>query len=320
MKKLTIIVPCYNEEEVFAETNTVLNGVLDDLKNKKKIALSSNILYVDDGSKDSTWELISKEFEANEYVVGIKFAGNKGHQNAVYAGLMEVRKKSDFTITIDADLQDDVNVIEEMVDKYNDGAHVVYGVRNDRTTDSFFKRTSANMFYSVIKGNGSKAINNAADFRLLSKEVVEELSLYNEFHLYLRGMIPELGFKQECVYYKRKERTKGVSKYSLKKMIKLAMDGITSCNDTPLFSFFYIGGILLLFSVFFLIFTINGVIKKSLYTFFPVMFIILLIGGLLVLGLAFLGQYIGRTYMESKRRPRYYVETVLEHKKRGKEE
>lgn len=318
MKKLTIIVPCFNEEEVFKDTNKVLNDVLHKLIKSKKISSNSNILYVDDGSKDNTWNLISTEFKNNNNVSGIKFASNKGHQNAVYAGLMYAKDRSDVTITIDADLQDDVSAIEKMIDKYNNGAHVVYGVRNDRTTDSFFKRTSANMFYGVIKKNGSKAIDNAADFRLLSKEVLNELCLYNEFHLYLRGLIPDLGFKQECVYYKRKERTKGESKYPLKKMIKLAMDGITSCNDTPLFSYFYIGGILCLFSLVFFVYTIKGIIKQSIFTFFPIMFSILFIGGLLILGLAFLGQYIGRTYIETKRRPRYYIETILTHNKKGK--
>ena len=319
MKKLTIIVPCFNEEEVFNDTNGILNKVLNDLKHKKKISSNSNILYVDDGSKDSTWKLISKEFKANKYVSGIKFASNKGHQNAVYAGLMYAKNQSDFTITIDADLQDDVSVIEEMVDKYNEGAHVVYGVRNDRTTDSFFKRTSANMFYGLIKKNGSKAIDNAADFRLLSKEVVDELSLYNEFHLYLRGLVPDLGFKQDCVYYKRKERTKGVSKYPLKKMIKLAMDGITSCNDTPLCSFFYISFILCVLSIFFLILTIIYIVKYGLIqVLFVLLFIILFIGSMLAFGLAFLGQYIGRTYIESKKRPRYYIEAILNHNKKGK--
>lgn len=318
MKKLTIIVPCFNEEEVFSGSNTVLNGVLEDLKAKKKISSNSFILYVDDGSKDNTWNLISAEFKNNKNVCGIKFASNKGHQNAVYAGLMYAKDQSDFTITIDADLQDDVNVIEEMVDKYNNGCHVVYGVRNDRTTDSFFKRTSANMFYNIIKKNGSKAISNSADFRLLSKEVLEELCLYNEFHLYLRGLAPELGFKQDCVYYKRKERTKGESKYPLKKMIKLAMDGITSCNDSPLFSFFYIGGLMCLLALVFILLTIKGIIKRSLYTFVPIIGSILLVGGILTLGLAFLGQYIGRTYIESKKRPRYYIETILNHNKKGK--
>ena len=319
MKKLTIIVPCFNEEEVFSDTNDILNKILNDLKQKKKISLNSNILYVDDGSKDSTWQLISKEFKANKYVSGIKFASNKGHQNAVYAGLMHTKNQSDFTITIDADLQDDVKVIEEMVDKYNGGCHVVYGVRNDRTTDSFFKRTSANMFYGLIKKNGSKAIDNAADFRLLSKEVVKELSLYSEFHLYLRGLVPDLGFKQDCVYYKRKERTKGVSKYPLKKMTKLAMDGITSCNDTPLFSFFYISIVLCVLSIFFLILTIIGIVKYGLIQIlFLLLFIILFIGSILVFGFAFLGQYIGRTYIESKKRPRYYIEAILDHNKKGK--
>lgn len=319
MKRLTIIVPCFNEEEVFNDTNITLNKVLDNLKKKKKVSLDSSILYVDDGSKDSTWSLIEKEYKDNKNVIGLKFAGNKGHQNAVYAGLMYAKDKFDVTITIDADLQDDVNAIEEMIDKYNDGAMVVYGVRNDRTSDSFFKRFSANMFYKVIKNNGCKAIENAADFRLLSKEVIEELCLYNEFHLYLRGLIPDLGFKQECVYYKRLERQKGESKYPLSKMIKLALDGITSSNDSPLFNFFYLGFVSFIVGIFnlvlFIIQNLNTVGVSYVYLMFSLIFISL---GFIFIGLATLGQYIGRTYIESKKRPRYYIETVLDHKKKEK--
>lgn len=318
MNKLSIIVPCFNEEEVFKDTNSILNELLKKLKNKKKISPSSEILYVDDGSKDSTWTLISDEYKINKNINGIKFSSNKGHQNAVFAGLMYAKDNSDFTITIDADLQDDIDVIEKMIDKYHDGCDVVYGVRNDRTTDSYFKRTSANMFYKVMKLNGSKAIENAADFRLLSKEALNILCLYNESDLYLRGITPELGLKQDKVFYKRKERTKGESKYPLKKMIKLAVDGITSCNESPLFSFFYIGGFLCFISLIFFIYTIKGIVDRALYTFFPVMGSVLLIGGLLVLGLAFLGQYIGRTLIETKKRPRYYIETILKHNKKGK--
>lgn len=316
MKRLTIIVPCFNEEEVFFDTNATLNKVLKDLIDKDKVSSNSNILYVDDGSNDSTWSLIEEEYNNNNYVSGLKFTSNKGHQNAVYAGLMYAKDNSDVTITIDADLQDDVNVIEEMIDKYNEGAYVVYGVRNNRDGDSFFKKTSANMFYNLIKRNGSKAINNSADFRLLSKEVIEELEQYKEFHLYLRGLIPDLGFKQECVYYKRLERLKGESKYSISKMIKLALDGITSCNDTPLFSYyavsicsFFVAAINLV------LFFIQNHGQDSV-SFLYLMFCFLFIGfGIVFVGMATLGQYIGRTYIESKKRPRYFIEKILDRKK-----
>lgn len=319
MKRLTIIVPCYNEEEVFKDTNTTLNSVLNKLIAKKKVMPSSYILYVDDGSKDSTWSLIKREYRINKNVVGLKFVSNKGHQNAVYAGLMYAKDNSDFTITIDADLQDDVNVIEEMVDKFNKGAHVVYGVRNDRETDSFFKKTSANMFYGFIKRNGSKAVDNAADFRLLSKEVLEELSEYKEFHLYLRGMIPDLGYKQECVYYKRLERLKGESKYPLKKMLKLAIDGITSCNESPLFKFFYLA--FASFAIAFVNIILMFMQDSGSYEVLSI-YLMLVFGfvglGFIFIGLAILGQYVGRTYIESKKRPRYFVETILDHRKKGK--
>lgn len=317
MKRLIIIVPCYNEEESFSRTNTVLNDVLIGLVKRKKISSNSSILYVDDGSKDGTWSLIQKEYKKNNRVCAIKFASNKGHQNAVYAGLMYAKDLADVTITIDADLQDDVNVIEEMVDKYNKGAQVVYGVRNDRTTDSFFKKTSAKLFYEVIKNNGSKAVANAADFRLLSSDVLKELFLYNEYHLYLRGIAPELGYKQECVYYKRLERTQGVSKYPLKKMIKLAVDGITSCNDSPLFSFYYLS-----FSTFVvaLLMLVLFFIKQNRTSGFAISYfvytLIFIILGFVLFGIATLGQYIGRTFMESKKRPRYYIEQILDRRKR----
>lgn len=319
MKRLAIIVPCYNEEEVFSDTNTVLNNVLKDLIEKKKVSSNSFILYIDDGSKDATWSLIENEYNDNKLVYGLKFTGNKGHQNAVYAGLMYGKDNSDLTITIDADLQDDVNVIEEMVDKYNDGAHVVYGVRNNRDSDSFFKKMSANMFYNFIKRNGSKAVNNAADFRLLSKEVIEELSLYNEFHLYLRGLIPDLGYRQECVYYKRLERKKGESKYPLSKMIRLAIDGVTACNDSPLFNFYFLSFASFIVAILsFALFVIQNYYMKSLnYVYFLFGFVFIAFS-FVFYGLATLGQYIGRTYIESKKRPRYFVEKILDHKKKEK--
>lgn len=317
MKRLTIVVPCYNEEEVFNDTNTALLGLLDDLKKKKKITSTSGILYVDDGSKDNTWNLIEEAYKANSSIKAIKFAGNKGHQNAVYAGLMFAKEYSDFTISIDADLQDDIKVIEEMIDKYYDGAQVVYGVRNDRATDSFFKRFTANSYYKLLKKNKSKAVFNSADFRLMSKEVMNELEDYKEFHLFLRGLTPELGFKQEQVFYARKKRLKGDSKYSLKKMIKLAFDGITSSNDTPLFSFFYIGGISLFVALLFLIQTIYiAFIYYAWDFYYSMFFLVFLFGGLILIGMAVLGQYVGRNLIESKKRPRYYIEKVLDKKGR----
>ena len=194
MKKLAIVVPCYNEEETLLDSDVELELLLSNLKKKKKVSTNSYILYVDDGSKDGTWGIIEKLAKKKSYVKGLKLASNSGHQNAVFAGLMYAKDHADVTVSIDADLQDDVEAIKDMVDKYNEGADIVYGVRNDRTSDSFFKRFTAETFYKLIGNDNS--VYNAADFRLMSKRVLEELALYGEYHLYLRGIAPRLGFKQ----------------------------------------------------------------------------------------------------------------------------
>lgn len=315
MDRLAIIVPCYNEEESLFKTNIELNALLDNLIKLRKISRNSYILYVDDGSHDKTWSIIESLNKKNKSVKGIKFASNSGHQNAVFAGLMYAKENADMTVSIDADLQDDVNAIEQMVDKYLDGAQIVYGVRNDRTSDSVFKRLSASIFYNLIKSNDSDNIYNSADFRLMSSKVLEELSLYDEYHLYLRGISPKLGYKQDVVYYARKKRENGESKYTLTKMIKLAMDGITSANSAPLFFLFPFSFCLLFVSLLLLIQVIRLLVITGKISFsFTLLFIMFLFGGVLFLSLAILGQYIGRTFIQTKNRPRYYIE-----KKIGKE-
>ena len=235
MNKLAIVVPCYNEEEVLKIASRALRDVLADLINKGKIAEDSFILFVNDGSKDRTWQLIEEEHaEYPTQVRGVKLAGNVGHQFALTAGLITAKDMCDVTISIDADLQDDVNVIEEMIDKFHAGCDIVYGVRKERKTDTFFKRTTAQCFYKLMESMGVKTIYNHADFRLMSKRAVEEFSKYKETNLFLRGMMPLIGYQTDCVYYDRKERVAGESKYPLKKMLALAFNGISSFSVKPI--------------------------------------------------------------------------------------
>lgn len=316
MKRLVIVIPCYNEEEVFEDTNTSLTSILTSLIKKKKISSNSYLLFVDDGSRDNTWNLIKEANKKSKYVYGLKLAANSGHQNALYAGLMCAKDNSDFTISIDADLQDDTKVIEEMVDKYNAGVDVVYGVRNDRTTDSFFKKTTAEGFYKLMKVLGNKGIENAADFRLLSKRVLDELSLYNESHLFLRGIIPNLGFKQDCVFYKRSPRLKGESKYPFRKMVSFAFDGVTSFSDKPLNIVLYCGFISIIISIVSIVYSLIGHAHGNTIPGWTSLFVSLwFIGGLILVSLGVVGKYVGKAFIESKKRPRYYVETYLNQKK-----
>lgn len=318
MKKLAIVVPCYNEEEVFEDTKKELTKVLISLIEKNKISSNSFLLFVDDGSKDKTWNLIEEAHKTSKNIYGLKLVSNRGHQNALFAGLMFAKDNADVSISIDADLQDDTKVIEEMVDKYNEGFDIVYGVRNDRTTDTFFKRTTANLFYKLMKALGSKAIENSADFRLLSKRVLEELSLYEEYHLFLRGLVPSLGYKQTCVYYKRSPRLKGESKYPFKKMLSFAFDGVTSFSDVPLNIILYLGFFSIIVSFISIIYSLIRHIQGNTIVGWTSLFISLwFIGGLILISLGVVGKYVGKTFIESKKRPRYYIETILSYNKSG---
>ncbi|MDE6675872.1 MAG: glycosyltransferase family 2 protein, partial [Acetatifactor sp.] len=235
MDRLAIVVPCYNEEEVLKIASGALREVLDDLVAKNKIDKSSFILFVNDGSKDRTWELIEEEHDLYpDQVCGVKLAGNVGHQFALTAGLLTAMERSDVTVSIDADLQDDVAVIEEMIDKFHEGSDIVYGVRKERKTDTFFKRFTAQTFYKLMALMGVKTIYNHADFRLMSKRAVEQFSQYKETNLFLRGMMPLIGYQTDSVYYDRKERVAGESKYPLKKMLALAFNGISSFSVKPI--------------------------------------------------------------------------------------
>lgn len=316
VKRLAIVVPCYNEEDALVDTNVVLNKVIKELIKKKKIKNNSFILYVNDGSKDNTWEIIKKYHKESVYVNGLNLACNKGHQNALLAGLMQVKDEVDATISIDADLQDDVGVMEEMLDKYYQGCDIVYGVRNDRTTDSAFKKFTAEAFYKMMNWLGAKTVYNSADFRLMSNRALDELSLYSETHLFLRGIVPELGFKTDCVYYKRSPRLKGESKYPLKKMIQFAFNGVTSFSDKPLSIILDLGIVAIIFSIIAMIYSLirhagGNTIPGWTSLFVSVWFI----GGVQLVSLGVIGKYIGKIFIETKKRPRYYIESYLEHKK-----
>lgn len=315
MGRLAIVVPCYNEEEVLETTNEELVRVLKDLIDKNKVSDDSYIMYVNDGSKDSTWDKILEAYNDTKLVRGLNLAGNKGHQNALYAGLMYAKKDADMSISIDADLQDDTKVIEEMVDKYNQGIDIVYGVRNDRSSDSFFKRFTAQSFYRVMNMLGAKSVYNHADFRLMSKRAMDELALYKETHLFLRGIMPELGFKTDCVYYSRKERMAGESKYPLKKMLSFAFNGITSFSVKPLTMILWLGFIAIFISIVAIIYSLVRHFQGATITGWTSLFAsIWFIGGVQLICVGVIGQYVGKTFMEIKERPRYYIESYKDHK------
>ncbi|CCZ29392.1 MAG: glycosyltransferase family 2 protein [Lachnospiraceae bacterium] len=314
MDRLAIVVPCYNEEEMLPLTTKELTGVLSDLITKQKIAPDSYILYVDDGSKDSTWELIRKFHEEEKKVFGLKLAGNVGHQNALTAGMLNAMEHADIMISIDADLQDDTAVMEEMVDKFHEGKDIVYGVRNDRKKDSFFKRTTAQMFYKVMAAFGVKTVYNHADYRLMSKRALQEFSKYQEINLYLRGVMPLIGYETDCVYYERKERVAGESKYPLKKMLALAWNGITSFSVKPIDFITALGGFLIFLCVIAAVYALvsycNG---HTVPGWTSLILSIWFLGGMQLVAIGMIGQYIGKIYIEVKHRPRYNVETYLNH-------
>ena len=314
MDRLAIVVPCYNEEEMLPLTTKELTGVLSDLITKQKIAPDSYILYVDDGSKDCTWELIRKFHVEEKKVFGLKLAGDVGHQNALTAGMLNAMEHADIMISIDADLQDDTAVMEEMVDKFHEGKDIVYGVRNDRKKDSFFKRTTAQMFYKVMAAFGVKTVYNHADYRLMSKRALQEFSKYQEINLYLRGVMPLIGYETDCVYYERKERVAGESKYPLKKMLALAWNGITSFSVKPIDFITALGGFLIFLCVIAAVYALvsycNG---HTVPGWTSLILSIWFLGGMQLVAIGMIGQYIGKIYIEVKHRPRYNVETYLNH-------
>ncbi|MCQ6267709.1 glycosyltransferase family 2 protein [Fictibacillus sp. WQ 8-8] len=309
---LTIVVPCYNEEEVLQETTKQLTYLLEDLETEKLIHTQSKIMFVDDGSKDRTWNMIEEESFVNGYVTGLKLSRNAGHQNALLAGLMKAKEFSDCVISIDADLQDDITVIREFILKYNEGCEIVYGVRRKRDTDTFLKRTTANGFYRFMQKIGIDLIPNHADFRLMSKRALDELCRYEENNLFLRGIIPLIGFKSANVYYDRKERMAGTTKYPLKKMLAFAVDGITSFSIAPIRFVTLIGLMSIILSVLLGGYTIvQEVLGRTESGWSSLMISIWFIGGLQLLGIGVIGEYIGKIFKEVKRRPKYSIEANL---------
>ncbi|PLS07805.1 glycosyltransferase family 2 protein [Neobacillus cucumis] len=306
---LTIVVPCYNEEEVLPQTIEQLEGQLKELIQDELVSKQSKILFVDDGSKDRTWDLIYKEGLRNGYVRGLKLSRNVGHQNALLAGLFTAKEHSDCIVSIDADLQDDIRVIREFILKFQQGFEIVYGVRKGRETDTLFKRSTAQGFYKLMKKMGVDLVYNHADFRLLGKRAVEELERFHEVNLFLRGIVPLLGFRSDVVYYDRLERQAGETKYPLKKMLAFAFDGITSFSVSPI-RFVLITGFVsffmsLVFGSYFLALKFFGTTQTgwtSLIT------SIWLIGGLQLIAIGLIGEYVGKIYKETKHRPKYIIE------------
>lgn len=314
-KVLYLVIPCYNEEEIIEDTGNKLNKYITELISLKKINSKSKICFIDDGSKDNTWNLISNICKENNIFIGIKLSHNQGHQNALLAGMLEVRNYCDMVISMDADLQDDFFSIDKMIDKYNQGYEVVYGVRKNRMSDTWFKKNTALLYYKLLQYMTNDGIvYNHADFRLLSKKVLEALDKYKEVNLFLRGIIPMIGYPSSIVYYDRKERLAGKSKYPLKKMISFAWQGITSLTVEPIHLIAKTGVFILVISLIILMWSffrfING---DTVSGWTSIVFSIWGIGGLILFSIGVIGEYIGKIYLETKSRPRYIIEKILRH-------
>ncbi len=306
--RLYIVIPCYNEEEVLPITCKMFQAKIHRLIEAGKIAGDSRILFVDDGSNDSTWEIISELARENPVFTGIRQSRNRGHQNAVLAGLMEAKDLCDITISIDCDGQDDIDAMDAMVDAYHDGCEIVYGVRSSRETDTAFKRITAQSFYKLLNAMGVETVYNHADYRLISSRVLQEFSGFKEVNLFLRGMLPLVGFKSTCVPYARHERLAGKSKYPLRKMLALAFEGITSLSIQPLRLIMGLGGIIAVLSFVGVVWSvIVALLDKSVPGWASMTSIICFIGGVQLICLGILGEYIGKIYLEVKQRPRYII-------------
>ncbi|MGW8115671.1 glycosyltransferase family 2 protein [Caproicibacterium sp. NSD3] len=313
MPTVYFVIPCYNEEAVLPETVKELTKVLEGMEKHGLADQKSRMLFVDDGSRDQTWELISKYHEENHWVSGLKLSHNRGHQNALLSGLMTAKEVADCAISLDADLQDDVNVLPQFVQKYLEGCDVVYGVRNKRETDTFFKRTTAEGFYKVMQKLGVDIVFNHADYRLMSRRALEALSEYKEVNLFLRGIVPLIGYKSDYVYYDRHERFAGESKYPLKKMISFAVDGITSFSVKPLKIISNLGILVSILSIFGLLYAlISHFTGNAVSGWTAIVCSIWLLGGIQMLCLGVVGTYVGKIYSEVKGRPRFKIETLLD--------
>ncbi|MBO4458340.1 MAG: glycosyltransferase family 2 protein [Butyrivibrio sp.] len=312
MNRLFCVIPCYNEQEVLPETSKRLKEKISDLVNRNLIAPDSRILLVNDGSKDDTWNMIKKLHEEDEVFQGINLSKNMGHQNALLAGLMTAKELCDMAISLDADLQDDINAIDAMVEKFNEGADIVYGVRSKRTTDTFFKRFTAESYYKIVNAMGAHTVYNHADYRLMSRRALFALSEFGEVNLFLRGIVPMIGFNQEVVYYERAERFAGESKYPLKKMLSFAVEGITSLSTKPIkmitglgFTIFFASILVFIYS---LIRHLTGATVDGWTT---IVWSVWAIGGLTMMSIGIIGEYIGKIYLETKSRPRFIIESYI---------
>lgn len=312
MGRLFCVIPCYNEQEVLPETSSRIRDKLLDLIAKNKIDSDSRIVFVNDGSKDSTWDIITDLHHKDQIFQGINLSKNMGHQNALLAGLMTVKDFCDCAISLDADLQDDIEAIEAMIDKFNEGVDVVYGVRSKRATDTFFKRFTAEGFYKVMNSLGANTVYNHADYRLMSRRALLGLAEFGEVNLFLRGIVPMVGYKSDVVYYERAERFAGESKYPLKKMLSFAVEGITSLSTKPIKLITGLGMFIFLVSIAVFIYSLiryfnNQTVPGWTTTVLSVWFI----GGLMMISLGVIGEYIGKIYLETKNRPRFIIESYL---------
>lgn len=310
---LYMVIPCYNEEEVLTETAKRLQEKMESLIVGGKIDKRSKVAFVNDGSKDHTWEIITQLHSQNSLFSGINLSRNRGHQNALLAGLMTVKEHADMVISMDADLQDDIDAIDEMIDKYLNGIDIVYGVRSSRAKDTFFKKATAEGFYKVMNTMGANTVFNHADYRLMSKRALEGLAQFGEVNLFLRGIVPMIGYSTDVVYYERGERFAGESKYPFGKMLSFAIEGITSLSTKPIRMITTLGFVVFLVSIGILIYSfIRHFMGETIVGWTTLMVSVWAIGGLILLALGVVGEYIGKIYLETKARPRFIIEQFLD--------
>jgi len=312
---LYLVIPCYNEEEVLPETASRLLKKMSSLMGQNKIDEKSRIIFVNDGSKDRTWEIIRELHRKDKMFGGINLSRNRGHQNALLAGLMTVKECADMVISMDADLQDDIGAIDEMIDKYLNGTDIVYGVRSSRKTDTFFKKATAEGFYKIMNAMGANTVFNHADYRLMSRRVLEGLAQFGEVNLFLRGIVPMIGYSADIVYYERGERFAGESKYPLGKMLSFAVEGVTSLSTKPIRMITGLGFFIFIVSIGMLIYSlVRHFMGATIVGWTTLMVSVWAIGGLILLSLGVVGEYIGKIYLETKARPRFIVEEFLNEK------
>ncbi len=313
---LYLVIPCYNEQDVLPETSKQLKEKMESLITKGKISGKSRIVFVNDGSSDKTWYMIEELHKQDFIFQGICLSRNRGHQNALLAGLMTVKDRCDMAISLDADLQDDINAIDEMVDKYYAGNDIVYGVRNARDTDTFFKKFTAEGYYKIMKFLGADIVYNHADFRLMSRRALDSLSEFDEVNVFLRGVVPMIGYKTDCVYYARKERFAGESKYPVKKMLEFAWDGITSLTIKPIRMISFLGIFVFLVSMIMLVYSlVRHFMGHTEIGWTSTVISIWAIGGLQLLSIGVIGEYLGKIYLETKARPKFIIQKYLNDEK-----